>query len=141
MNAVIREMAAADYSGMMALWRSCEGVGLTSDDSPEGIGALLERNPGLSFVAELNGEIIGTSVCSHDGRRGLIYHLAVAEAHRRRGLGRELALRSVAALGRCGIRKCHIWVYANNLAGQGFWEEIGWEKRHDLLMMSKTISK
>jgi ribosomal protein S18 acetylase RimI-like enzyme len=134
-------MLIGDYEGLMALWQNCDGMGLSDADSRDGISGFLERNPGLSFVAVIRGEIVGTSLCGHDGRRGFIYHLAVAGGHRRRGLARQLVEQSLAALEARGIRKCHIVVFADNVDGRGFWERIGWEKRDDLVMMSRKVSR
>jgi ribosomal protein S18 acetylase RimI-like enzyme len=57
-----------------------------------GIGLLLAGNPGLSLVAELDGAVVGAVLCGHDGRRALIYHLAVAASLRRRGIGVALSI-------------------------------------------------
>ena len=42
----IRVMTADDYDAVYALWLGAPGMGLnTADDSREGIGAYLRRNP------------------------------------------------------------------------------------------------
>ena len=52
---------------------SCEGMGLNNlDDSKEGIGRFLNRNPDTCFVAELENVIIGVILTGNDGRRGYI---------------------------------------------------------------------
>lgn len=89
MGVMLREMTVQDYEEVLALWRSSEGIGLSDADSRENIARFLERNPGLSFVAYDGQELIGAVLCGYDGRRGYIHHLAVAESHRRRRLGRE----------------------------------------------------
>ena len=60
-------------------------------DSKDDIARFLERNPGLSFVARDNGQLVGVVLCSHDGRRGYIDQLAVRKSHRRQGIGKGLA--------------------------------------------------
>ena len=47
----IAEMKIEDYDEVSALWAKSEGVGLDPDDTRDGIGQYLGRNPGLSFVA------------------------------------------------------------------------------------------
>jgi predicted N-acetyltransferase YhbS len=42
----------------------------------------LQRDPDLFLVAEMDGEIIGSVMGEYDGRRGLVYHLAVAHEFR-----------------------------------------------------------
>jgi len=137
MKVCIRKLALRDYHQVMALWRSCEGIGLTDADSREGIRSFLRRNPGLSFVAVMNGRVVGSALCGHDGRRGFIYHLAVAPLTRRKGIGRALANRCLSGLRSIGIEKCHIVVYRRNQAGRRFWANAGWVERTELTLMSK----
>ncbi len=135
----IRPFATDDYAAAHALWEASEGVGLDASDSRERIEAFLQRNPGLSAVAEVDGTIIGAVLCGHDGRRGLIYHLAVARAHRRQGMGAALVGASLAALRSAGIRKCHVLVFADNHAANQFWRRQGAKLRIDLTLSTFTI--
>ena len=139
MTLEITSMTGADYEDALALWQTSEGIGLTPADSRAGIQLFLERNPGLSLVAREGGRLVGTVLCGHDGRRGYLYHLAVAAAHRSRGLGRSLVEAALARLAACGIRKCHIFVYAHNTGGESFWRQTGWVERTELKIMSRDI--
>jgi ribosomal protein S18 acetylase RimI-like enzyme len=133
----IREMTIADYDEVVALWRASEGVGLSSADERGAAAAYLERNARTSFVAVEGGRILGAALCGTDDRRGYLHHLAVAADCRRRGIGRALADRCLAALKACGIARCHIHVFAGNGEGRAFWSAIGWRLRDDLVVMSK----
>ncbi len=138
----IREMNISDYDDALALWKSTEGMGLSAADSREAIARYLERNPGMSFVARAeNGELVGAVLCGHDGRRGLLHHLAVRRDCRGKGLGRKLAERGLAALRGAGIDKCHLFVRRDNPSGQSFWAQAGWYERTDLVLMSKDIEE
>ena len=58
----VRPMTVADIPAALALWRVTEGMGLGDSDRPERLAAFLDRNPGLSAVAEEgNGTLIGAS--------------------------------------------------------------------------------
>ena len=127
-----------DYDQVFALWSQCDGVGLAEGDSREDIRAFLKRNPRLSFVAERSDTIVGAVLSSHDGRRGFLYHLAVAAGQRRSGIGQALVKRCLAALKDVGIPKCHIVVFARNRSGRQFWKRIGWVERTELRMMSRS---
>lgn len=133
-----RPFALEDLPEALALWRATEGIGLSSADEPDAIAAYLSRNPGCSFVARLDGELVGAVLAGHDGRRGYLHHLAVRADQRGQGIGRELAARCLAALSREGIEKCHLFVYAGNASGRAFWRKVGWEEREDLVIMSRT---
>ncbi len=127
------------YEDVLALWRVCDGVGLSSADSRESIASYLARNPGMSFVA-LDGErIVGTVLVGHDGRRGFIHHLAVHPSCRRQGLGRRLVDRCFAAFAGAGILKAHILVFQDNAEAIAFWETSGWTLRTDIHVLSKNV--
>jgi N-acetylglutamate synthase len=135
----IRPFAIDDYATARALWEASEGVGLDGSDSRERIQAFLQRNPELSAVAEEDSTMIGAVLCGHDGRRGLIYHLAVARAHRRQGVGAALVAASLAALRAEGIRKCHVLVFADNHEANQFWQRQGAKVRTDLMLSTFAL--
>ncbi len=137
--AYIRHMKPGDYDGALALWVACEGVRLRSaEDSRDGFCAFLGRNPDSCFVAQKDGVIVGTILAGHDGRRGHIYHLAVADAFRRRHIGTELVSRAALALRRAGIQKTALVVLAENADGNAFWERLGFTTRDDLVYRDKA---
>ncbi len=140
MSLTLREFTIADYEAAYALWQSMEGIGLSEADEKKNIAQYLARNPGLSFVAEEDGMLVGALLGGSDGRRGFLNHLAVALSHRRAGIGRDLVERSLAALAGLGLRKCHIFVLARNRAGRRFWKKIGWQERTTLLVMSQDVA-
>jgi N-acetylglutamate synthase len=137
----VRELTMGDYDAVYALWKSSEGVGLSAADSRENIASFLSRNPGLSFVAEVEGVLAGALLCGCDGRRGFLYHMAVAPAHRRAGIGGALVRQCLQALAGIGMRKCHLFVLAENAAGRAFWRRIGWEERTTLVAMSHDVGE
>jgi ribosomal protein S18 acetylase RimI-like enzyme len=134
-----RPMQISDHPAVMNLWQHTEGVGLSSADEPEAIESYLARNPGISQVAYEGDHLAGAALCGHDGRRGLIHHLAVAESHRKQGIGRELVKRCFDALARAGIQKCHIFVFEDNLNAIEFWKRVGWTQRYELVLMSRLV--
>lgn len=136
----IRVMTLADYDGVYDLWISTPGMGLnTTDDSREGIGRYLQRNPTTSFVAEEEGRIVGVIIAGHDGRRGFIYHTAVRPECRRQGVAKALVEHAMAALEAEGIHKAALVVFERNAVGNAFWERIGFEERADLVYRNKSI--
>jgi ribosomal protein S18 acetylase RimI-like enzyme len=132
-------MTMADYPEVHALWSGMPGIGLSSADSPEAISIYFQRNQGMSFIARLEGKVVGAVLCGHDGRRGYLQHLAVSPEFRNRGVGRALVEKCLEILGDLGIKRCHIFVYQDNETGLGFWEAAGWFRRDDLLIMSHDL--
>jgi len=136
----ITEMIIQDYPDVFTLWQNCEGIGLHGkEDSAEGISSFLQRNRGLSFIAREDGRIVGAVLCGHDGRRGYLHHLAIDANFRRKGIGRILVKQALSKLWMAGIRKCHIFVIADNVEGLAFWQRIGWSERTDVKLASKCI--
>lgn len=136
----IRVMSIEDYDGVYNLWINTPGMGLNSiDDSREGIEKYLKRNPTSSFVAECEGTIIGVIMAGHDGRRGYIYHIAVLPSYRNQGIAKRLVDCAMSALDNEGINKVASVTFKKNEIGNGFWENIGFTDRDDLVYRNKNI--
>jgi ribosomal protein S18 acetylase RimI-like enzyme len=127
----IREMALADHAAVHRIWRDSEGICVVGEDSRKGIKLYLSRNPGLCFVAIVDSKIVGTVLCGHDGRRGILRHLAVKPRFRKLGIGRALTERCLRSLSRGGIRKCNLFVMDDNPSGMRFWRRLGGKLHED----------
>lgn len=126
-------MTIEDYQGVHDLWMTIKGFAIRSiDDSREGVERFLKRNPATSVVAEENGEIVGSILCGHDGRRGCLYHVCVRENCRMRGIGKSMVVRCMEELEKEKISKVSLIAFTENDIGNAFWKEIGWTKREDL---------
>ena len=134
-----REFGMADYDAAIALWSCEEGIEICEGDSREEMSEYIKRNPGLSRVAEVDGQIAGVALCGHDGRRGWIYHLAVAPAHRRRKVGQQLLDACVDGLKRAGLKRAIILVAGDNPGGHDFWLRNGWEDIDGAIAMTKEL--
>ncbi|MBP3450716.1 MAG: GNAT family N-acetyltransferase [Spirochaetaceae bacterium] len=129
----IRTMTIADYEKVYALWMSCKNMGFNDiDDSKEGIARFLERNPNTSFVAIENDELLGIILGGHDGRRGYIYHMSVAENHRKKGIGSNLVEKCLESFKNEKISKVALLVFKYNENGNAFWEKQGFILREDV---------
>jgi len=136
----IRRMTPADYGKVRDLWLHTSNMGLNeTDDSEEGIRKLLNRNPRTCFTAWQGERLIGVILSGNDGRRGFIYHTAVLESERGKGVGNLLVGRAMSALAAEGITKTALLVFTDNLSGNAFWEKLGFAKRGDLIYRSKAI--
>ena len=103
---MIRIMTMDDYEEVYKLWKKIHGFGIRSiDDSREGIERFIKRNPATSIVAEMDGKIVGSILCGHDGRRGCFYHVCVDENYRRRGIGKTMVVHAMEELKKEKINK------------------------------------
>ena len=137
----LRPFLPQDIPVARALWQATPGVGLSAADEPAALAAFLTRNPTTCFVAVAQGGLAGTILVGHDGRRGLIHHLAVATDSRRSGLGRRLVEAGLAALHAQGIDKCHLMVFTDNAGGAAFWTGIGATRRDELALYSLPTTR
>ena len=139
---IIRVMNTEDYDRVYALWMSCKNMGFNNlDDSRQGIEKYLKRNPSTCFVAEQGDAIVGVVLAGHDGRRGFIHHMAVAEDCRRQGIATDLLGQALAALKEEGINKAALLVFNRNEAGNAFWERQGFTARDDVTYRNKTLTE
>ncbi len=139
MDIEYRVMKIADYETVYALWKSCPGIGLSPADEKTNIEAFLERNPGASFVALEGGKIVGNVLCGQDGRRGYVYHLAVAEDSRCQGIGTRLLELCTGHFRATGIQKSHLFVFETNEVAIEFYRGLDWIERDDLKVFSLNV--
>ena len=138
----IRKMRIEDYENVRRLWMSTPGMGLTDvDDSEAGIGRFLMRNPNTCFIAVNGDEVAGVILSGHDGRRGYVYHTAVAAKERNRGIGSTLVQKAMDALENEGISKVALVVFDRNETGNKFWEKRGFTVRNDLVYRNKAVKE
>jgi len=128
----LRPMSIADYSAVIDLMKQTPGVSFRDADSLDSTTRYLERNPGLSFVAEAEGQLVGCLMSGHDGRRGYLQHLVVLPAFRRQGIANALVEQCLNALQQLGILKSHIDIFRTNKLAITYWESQGWKLRNDI---------
>jgi ribosomal protein S18 acetylase RimI-like enzyme len=139
MDYTIRSMTIGDHAEALQLWQATEWISLSETDAREPMKLFLDRNRGLSLVARDGDKLIGTILCSHDGRRGFLIHLAVGKSYRRQGVGTALVERCLAALAKEGIIKCNIFFVEENEVGIDFWAHHGFEMLPHFGWMQRRI--
>ncbi len=140
MSAIIHPFTMDCYDEVYALWELAEGVCVSEADSRANILAYLRRNPNMSYVARDGLTVVGAVLGGHDGRRGILHHLAVLPEYRKQGIGRILVEHSLAAQRAAGIARCYILVLDTNDQGLRFWETIGWQPCPEIHVMTKDIA-
>ena len=129
-----------DYPQVANLWASMEkGVHLGRSDTPEEIQKKTACDPNLFLVAEENGQIVGTVLGGFDGRRGLIYHLAVTASFRGRGIGSRLMEEVESRLRAIGCVRCYLLVTVDNYEAMRYYEKRGWEQMHWVVPYGKDL--
>jgi N-acetylglutamate synthase len=130
----------ADYEAAYDLWKNAgEGLGLSSSDSPEEISRKLLRDPDLFLIAEEDGRLVGTVIGGFDGRRGMIYHLAVRADHRRRGLASRLMNEIEGRLKSKGCLKAYLMLKEGNQIAVTMYKKFGWEDMENISLYGKKL--
>ena len=131
---------AQDWEIVRALWARCgPSVQLSRSDEPAEIQKKLRRDPDLFLVAEVEGHLVGAVIGGYDGRRGMVYHLAVDPEHRRNGIGVALMRELEARLKDKGCLKCYLLVTRENSTLLGYYRALGWDSM-DLHLMGKELA-
>jgi ribosomal protein S18 acetylase RimI-like enzyme len=137
---VVREFHEADRARVVDLWGR-----VFPDDKPRNApGPMLDRKlamgDGLVWVAEADGVVIGVVMAGYDGVRGWIYHLAVDEACRRRGIASALMRAAESELARRGCPKVNLQVMGDNSSVVALYERLGYAVE-DRLSLGKVLDE
>ena len=137
----IREFCfPADYEPVFTLWQSIErGVHTGRSDTLAEIEKKLTRDPDLFLIAEADGDIIGSVIGGYDGRRGLVYHLAVAEAFRGQGIGSQLMEELESRLRAKGCLKSYLLVTSDNPEAEVYYQRRGWQHMDSVRLYGKEL--
>ena len=130
-----------DYPQVRSLWENTQkGMHFGRSDVPAEIEKKMARDPDLFLVAEMNGELVGTVIGGFDGRRGMVYHLAVTESQRRNGIAKllmdELEKRLVAK----GCIRSYLLVHKDNAEARALYEKRDWVSLDDDVIYSKDLA-
>jgi ribosomal protein S18 acetylase RimI-like enzyme len=129
-----------DYPAARELWsRSGPGVQVRRSDEPAELEKKLTRDPDLFLVAERDGRLVGTVIGGFDGRRGMIYHLAVDENLRGAGIGGLLMEAVEQRLRAKGCLRCYLMVTTGNETAMRFYEGRGWSRMETVHTYAKDL--
>jgi ribosomal protein S18 acetylase RimI-like enzyme len=129
-----------DYAAARFLWENAgPGIHLRRSDDPDEIQKKLQRDPDLFLVAEADGKMLGTVVGGFDGRRGMVYHLAVTELYRRQGIGQLLMDELERRLKAKGCIRCYLLVTVENESAMRFYKKRGWAHMKNVRTYGKDL--
>jgi ribosomal protein S18 acetylase RimI-like enzyme len=121
----IRAFRAADEPFVVQLWIDC-GLTRPWNDPHKDILRKLSVQPELFLVAVDGSAIVATAMAVFDGHRGWVNYVAVAQTHRRRGLGRTLMQRVEQSFVAMGCPKVNVQIRSANAEVVAFYEKLGY---------------
>jgi GNAT superfamily N-acetyltransferase len=137
----IRPLIIDDYEAMTALWEKAElSHRPKGRDAGEEVAAQLKRDD-LRILGMFDEEkLIGTILCSSDGRRGWINRLAVDPDYRRKGLSQRLIEASEDFLRSLGLKVIAALIEDYNEASIAAFKKAGYLYGQDIMYFSKRSS-
>ena len=112
---------------------------MSRSDTLEETRKHISRTPDLFLVAEEDGQIIGTVVGGFDGRRGIVYHLAVAASFRGRGIGSRLMDEIESRMLSKGCLRSYMLVTTDNPEAMAYYQKRGWDRMDDVVPFAKNL--
>ncbi|HVJ44151.1 MAG TPA: GNAT family acetyltransferase [Dongiaceae bacterium] len=122
----IRPYAAEDFTALVALWDEA-GLNKTHNEPARDIAKMCASPNCQIYLGTIDEKVVATIMVGHDGHRGWIYRLAVAEAERRKGYGAELMELAENWLTARDIVKCQLMIRHENDAVEAFYSELGYD--------------
>jgi ribosomal protein S18 acetylase RimI-like enzyme len=137
---LLRTGTPDDAESLVSFWiDAAENQGRPAD-RPDDIRQLLERDPEALFIADADGEIVGSLIVGWDGWRFHLYRLAVRPDWRGRRVGRALVEEAERYCMRLGSRRIDAMVLEGNELGVGFWEALGYTLQPDWRRWVRTLT-
>jgi ribosomal protein S18 acetylase RimI-like enzyme len=121
----IRDYRPEDYEPVFELWELCDLAQPERGDSPEVIRRCNEHGGRLLVLEEKGtGKMIGSSWMTWDGRRIYLHHFGIHPHYRGRGLGMELAEKSLEWIKEKG-QQVKLEVHKDNREAIKMYEKLG----------------
>lgn len=133
----VRELIGDDASAVVALWTQAGLIRPWNDaaaDFQRAVSGVTSAVLGLKQGSDL----IGTVMVGHDGHRGWVYYLAVANSQQRSGVGSELMRAAEDWLRKIGAVKVQLMVRSENASVLDFYDSVGYETS-DVTVLSRWL--
>ncbi|MEH6632890.1 MAG: GNAT family acetyltransferase [Halopseudomonas aestusnigri] len=115
-----------DCAGVVQLWQEVEPNPSPWNNPIEVLRKKDEFQPGLLYVAEEDGVVVGTTMAGYDGHRGWIYSVVVSPANRRKGIASSLLNFAEQELEKLGCTKLNLQVRDGNDNAVALYKSLGY---------------
>ena len=129
----IRPYVDSDLDAVCRLWRET-GLSVPQNDPLRDITFAMQTPTAALFVGELGPALAATVLAGHDGHRGWLYYLAVAEVSQRAGYGRKMVAHAEAWLHDQGVWKVNLMIRATNERVRDFYAALGYQEEPRMVM-------
>jgi ribosomal protein S18 acetylase RimI-like enzyme len=122
----VRPARIPDATAVLELWAQARSGHASTADRLEDVERLMADSSAALLVAERDAEIVGALIAAWDGWRGNMYRLAVADGHRREGIGVALTRAGEEYLRGCGAGRVTALVAHDDEVAGRFWDSAGY---------------
>ncbi len=124
----IRRLGLDDYDELLALWQRAGLHSLKPQgrDSRAGLTRQLASTVQIILGLEVDGQLVGAIVATHDSRKGWINRLVVGPDHRRRGYAARLIAAAEETLREQDIHVIAALVESDNPASLALFRKVGY---------------
>ncbi len=124
----IRRLGLDDYDELLALWQRAGLHSLKPQgrDSRAGLTRQLASTVQTILGLEVDGQLVGAVVVTHDSRKGWINRLVVDPDHRRRGYAARLIAAAEETLREQDIHVIAALVESDNPASLALFRKVGY---------------
>ena len=124
----IRRLGLDDYEELLALWRRAGLHSLRPQGRDSRVSLARQLASGVQTILglEVDGQLVGAVVATHDSRKGWINRLAVDHDHRRRGYAARLIAAAEETLREQGIHVIAALVESDNPTSLALFRKVGY---------------
>ncbi|MCH7951830.1 GNAT family N-acetyltransferase [Patescibacteria group bacterium] len=138
-NLTIREYQASDYEEVKKNLLEKQDMFDPVWDSEESLNREIERDSNFILVAEVDGKVVGNVFLKNWwGYGSWIFHLAVKQGYKGKGIAARLMDEAEDRLRRKGAREIALFVDVNNAEAREFYAKSGY---HDFPGEYKSVVK
>ena len=139
LQAQVRKLSLDDYDDFMAVWAKAglTTVRATGRDSREALARQLAGGTHTLIGLEVDHELVGVVLATHDGRKGWINRLAVVPEHRRRGCAARLGAAAEEMLRDQGMTVIAALIEPENDESLALFQKLGYLEQPGLHYVSK----
>ncbi len=135
---IIRKLRKDDYKAFTILWDNAKlPYKRQGRDRPDEIEHQLKQPNAIYLVAEIGGNLVGSILGTHDGRKGWINRLAVSPSYRRQGIASRLVAEVEKRLSKLGIEVIACLIENQNSVSIQMFKRLRYKKHSNMVYFSK----
>jgi ribosomal protein S18 acetylase RimI-like enzyme len=138
----VRTLSLDDYDRWISVWARAglHSVRLQGRDSRVAFERQLAIGTHTMIGLDLNGDLVGVVLVTHDGRKGWINRLAVVPEYRGRGYAKRLVSEAQRVLEAQGMTVIAVLIEPENVASLRLFKALGYVETEGMHYLSRRDS-